>query len=203
MKYDEDTDLTLTYGKLKELLYEVQEDGVDSDGGAFSLVYENLDQFIMDKIENEKSIAICESCYNSTKLDNMNSMYANEPLITQLKRFKEYILSEDIPEWQQLIAVSGFVINVIQQLKWSDHKHLYNCDEITDEIIFAVNCYLEESFHDEFNNIRHDWEYNDTWKYKQIQSLLELSVILKDRIKNEYPKISDVLKKYFKIDIDE
>lgn len=67
MNYEEDTDLILTYGKLKELLYAVQEDGVDSDGGAFPLVYENLDQFIMDKIEDEKSIAVCESCYYSTK----------------------------------------------------------------------------------------------------------------------------------------
>lgn len=58
MKYEEDTVLILTYGKLKELLYEVQEDGVDSDGGAFSLAYENLDKFIINKIEKEKSIAV-------------------------------------------------------------------------------------------------------------------------------------------------
>lgn len=203
MKYEEDTVLTLTYGKLKELFYQIQEDGVDSDGGAFPLVYENLDQFIMDKIENEKSIEVCESCYNSTNLDNMNSMYDNEPLITQLRRFKEYILSEDIPEWQQLIAIGGFVIDVIQQLKWSEHKHLYNCNEITDEIIFAVTCYLEEPFHDEINSIWHDWEYNDTGKYTHIQSLLELTDILKDRIKDEYPQISDIIKKFFKIDIDQ
>lgn len=76
MRYEEDTVLTLTYGKLKELLYEVQEDGVDSDGGAFSLVYENLDQFIIKKIEEEKSIAVCKSCYNSTKIKK-ESVYGN------------------------------------------------------------------------------------------------------------------------------
>lgn len=58
MNYEEDTELILTFGILKELLYAVQEDGVDSDGGAFPLVYENLDQIIMNKIEKEKTIAI-------------------------------------------------------------------------------------------------------------------------------------------------
>lgn len=60
MEYNNNTVLSLTYGKLKELLYDIQEDGIDSDGGSCSLTYDDLDAFIKNEIEAEKSISVIE-----------------------------------------------------------------------------------------------------------------------------------------------
>lgn len=60
MGYNNNTVLSLTYGKLKELLYDIQKDGIDSDGGSCSLAYDDLDAFIKNEIEAEKSISVIE-----------------------------------------------------------------------------------------------------------------------------------------------
>lgn len=59
-EYNDSTVLSLTYGKLKELLYNIQEDGIDSDGGSCSLTYDDLDTFLRNEIEVEKSISVAD-----------------------------------------------------------------------------------------------------------------------------------------------
>ena len=60
MKYNDNTFLKISYGNLKELLYYIQKDGIDSDGGAWFLVFDDLDPVIENGIENEKTISVIE-----------------------------------------------------------------------------------------------------------------------------------------------
>lgn len=87
---------------------------------------------------------------------------ANEPLVELLRRFKEYVLSDDAPEWQQLIVAAGFVNEVVRLLKWSEYRTLedryekinvMSCDEIRDELMSAVNYHLEVPFEEKLNSM--------------------------------------------------
>lgn len=135
---------------------------------------------------------------------------ANEQLVEQLRKFKEYLLSEDVPEWQQLIATAGFVIDVVKLLKWSEYKRRINCseisfmtcDDICNDLMEAVTYHLEAPFADKLNSMWRDWEFNDTGKYANIKTTNEMSSIICDCLEMEYPNLLELLKKYFKIDED-
>ncbi|WP_455527796.1 hypothetical protein [Huintestinicola sp.] len=134
---------------------------------------------------------------------------ANEPLVELLRRFKEYVLSDDAPEWQQLIAAAGFVNEVVRLLKWSEYRTLedryeeinvMSCDEIRDELMSAVNYHLEVPFEEKLNSMWRDWEFNDTGKYAKFDTIDEMNNFMCDCLEIEYSNLLELEKKYFRID---
>ena len=48
----------------------------------------------------------------------INKNGQNENLVRKLKSIQLY-LDGDLPEWKQLIAIGGFIIDVIREVKWA------------------------------------------------------------------------------------
>jgi len=131
---------------------------------------------------------------------------SNEQLIEQLRKFKDYLLSEDVPTWQQLIATAGFVIDVVKMLKWSDYKGRFSFteipfmsfDDVCTEITAAVNHYIAAPFADELNAMWQDWHFNDTGKYADIETSSDMCGIIIERLEQEYPDLLEREIRYFK-----
>lgn len=153
--------------------------------------------------------------YNRDDVKCVHEGQANEQLIEQLRKFKDYLLSEDVPEWQQLIATAGFVTDVLKTLKWSKHKKIFSkyldndednssiiCDEMCVEVTAAVNHYFSLPYADELNGMWQDWYFNDTGKYADIKTISDMCGIITDRIEQKYPDLLEWEKKYFKYEED-
>lgn len=144
---------------------------------------------------------------NRDNVKCIHKEHSNQQLVEQLKKLKAYLLSEDVPEWQQLIATTGFVIDVVKLLKWSEYKTRINCseissmtcDDICDELMNAVGYHLESPFADKLNSMWQDWKFNDNGKYANINTMNEMSNIICDCLEMEYPNLLELLRKYFKI----
>lgn len=140
---------------------------------------------------------------------------ANEQLIEQLRKFKEYLLNDDVPEWQQLIATAGFVTDVLKTLKWSEHKNTFSrsldnskddpamiCEKICEEVTAAVNHHISVPFADELNGMWQDWYFNDTGKYADVETISDMLCIITERLEQEYPNVLELEKKFFKYEED-
>jgi len=149
-----------------------------------------------------------------TNRDNVMCVHegqANEQLVEKLRNFKEYLLSNDVPEWQQLIATAGFVIDVFKTLKWAEHMGAFRkslnyakdisaiiCNKVCEEVTAAVNYYISFPYADELNGMWQDWYFNDTGKYADVETTFDMLDIITDRIELEYPDLLEWEKKYFK-----
>ena len=121
---------------------------------------------------------------------------ANESLVKQLRKFKNYLLDDDVPEWQQLIAIAGFVTDTVKTLRCN------KTDEVPDEIIAAVNYELEEPYAEKLDSMWDDWNNNKTGKYAKIKTMQEMYDIICDCLEIQYPGLIELEKKYLKIDED-
>lgn len=139
---------------------------------------------------------------------------ANEKLIEKLRAFREYI-SDDMPEWKQLIVIGGFVADVIQLLKWEkkpvyhqdawdNHKYwryenekVTSCELICEEIAAAIEYEISAPYADELNAMWQDWHFNDTGKYADIKTFEDMDSIIIARIEKDYPGFEDMIKKAF------
>ena len=71
---------------------------------------------------------------------------ANVMLIEKLRSFRKYI-NEDMSDWEQLIAVGGFIADVIRLIKWDKYRKLFStssslCDASSTRVIFSATCSL-------------------------------------------------------------
>ena len=137
---------------------------------------------------------------------------ANALLIEKLKTIKNY-LNKDLPEWQQLIMLGGFVADVIKAMKWSE-KPIYNsfgndtdnwnykdknvmtCDAVIEEISASITHQLSEPFADELNEMWQDWYFNDTGKYADVKTDFDMNEIIVGRMEQEYPGITVTYEKF-------
>ena len=117
---------------------------------------------------------------------------ANKQLVEQLRKFKEYLLNDDVPEWQQLIAIAGFVTDMVKTLRCN------KTDEIYYEITAAVNYELEEPYAEKLNSMWDDWNNDKTGKYAKINTMQEMYDIICDCREIQYPGLIEMEKKYFK-----
>lgn len=130
---------------------------------------------------------------------------ANEGLVKKLRKFKEYLLNDDVPEWQQLIATAGFVMDVVNELKWKEHAEYHGtsercvmeADDVFDEIMAAVNYELEKPYYKKLDSMWDDWNNNKTGKYAKINTMQEMLDIICDCLEIEYPGLIELEKKYF------
>lgn len=132
----------------------------------------------------------------------------NEKLVRKLQSFRSY-LNEDLPEWKQLIALGGFVIDVIRELKWEeqpefsrsgfqfDKKPIMTCDEVCDGISSAVDNHILAPLADELNAMWSDWNCMKTEKYKNVQTIDEMERIIFARLEQTYPGIEKWVRHYF------
>lgn len=139
---------------------------------------------------------------------------SNFALVEKLREVRNYI-KEDVPEWQQLVTVGGFVIDVIKQLKWNeqpkfskrnlrcDEKPVMNCDEICEGITSAINHYLSVPYADEFNAAWQDWYFERTDKYANVETIWDMYDIVCEQLEQKYPGILELEKKLFYSDIEE
>lgn len=139
---------------------------------------------------------------------------SNLALVEKLREVRNYI-KEDVPEWQQLIIVGGFVIDVIKELKWNeqpkfsksnlkcDEKPVMSCDEICEGVTSAVNHYLSVPYADEFNAAWEDWYFDDTGKYANVETIWDMYDVINEKFEQKYPKVLELEKKYFYSDIEE
>lgn len=141
---------------------------------------------------------------------------ANEALIEKLKKVKEYI-KDDMPEWLQLIAIGGFVADVVKMLKWDDFKRVYNPwhspgtstkmnmmtkDEIIEEIWTAIDYHINAPYADELNSIWQDWNTGTEYQFKA-KTTSDVSDVILDRMEIYHPGFLEAAEKYFKLsDID-
>lgn len=142
---------------------------------------------------------------------------ANEALVEKLKSFKEYI-SEDMTEWVQLIAVGGFVADVIKLIDWKKrindwHDYWYNCrsskndiiekiiDDIIEEIWTAIDYDLNAPYADELNAIWHNWN-TDTDYMPEKKTVTDVSDAIIERMEVYHPGLIEAAKKYFFPDCD-
>lgn len=138
---------------------------------------------------------------------------ANTCLIEKLKEFKSY-LNEDLPEWQQLIMLGGFVADVIKTMKWSEKpiyknsvdnfknwdykdKNVMTCEAIIEEISAAINHQLSLPIADELNKMWQDWYFKDTEKYVHVETSFDMNEIIVNRLEQEYPDITKIEEKFF------
>lgn len=133
---------------------------------------------------------------------------ANEELVKKLMCFKEYI-NDDLPEWKQLIAIGGFVANVVKLLKWSEHKRSYQkrignyadgelmtCDEICEEIWIAINYSFNAPYMDELNTIWSEWN-TDQSKYPEAKTVEDICDVIAARMEQVYPGLVETADEYF------
>jgi len=137
---------------------------------------------------------------------------ANEALIEKLKSIKEYI-SNDMPEWLQLIAVGGFVVDIVRLLKWDDHKRVYNPwhysepsnkmnmmtkDEIIEEIWTAIDYHINEPYAEELNTIWHNWN-TDTKYMPNEKTTDDISDVIINIMETHHPGFLEAAEKYFRL----
>lgn len=144
---------------------------------------------------------------------------ANAPLIEKLKNIKNY-LNEDLPEWQQLILLGGFVADVIKTMKWSEkpiyknsvddfknwdykEKNVMTCEAVIEEISAAINHQLSLPIADELNKMWQDWYFKDTEKYIDVKTSSDMSEIIVNRLEQEYPELTKIEEKFFYSDDSE
>lgn len=118
----------------------------------------------------------------------------NNALIEKLKSFKTYI-NNDLPEWKQLIAIGGFVADVISELKWGEHTDKMSYDEIWKQITGAITYHLSAPYADELNAMWRDWEFKETDKYIKIEKRSDMCNIINGRLEQEYPGIVEWINK--------
>lgn len=143
---------------------------------------------------------------------------ANEELVKKLLSIKEY-LNDDIPQWQQLIAIGGFVADVIKLLKWSEKpvyrttvnnftdwdykdKNVMTCEDIRDEIWIAINYHFNEPYADELNKIWSEWN-TDVNKYPEVKTVEDICDVISERMDKVYPGLVEMADKYFRFSKDE
>lgn len=132
---------------------------------------------------------------------------ANEELVAKLMSFKEYI-SDDLPEWKQLIAIGGFVADVVKLLKWSEYKRSYHsrigytngevmtCDEICEDIWTAIDYHFNSPYADELNTIWRDWNTDES-KYPEAKTVEDIYDVIIARMEQVYPELAKTAEKYF------
>lgn len=133
---------------------------------------------------------------------------ANKELVAKLMSFKEYI-NDELPEWKQLIAIGGFVADVIKLLKWSEHKRSYRnnfgdyadgavmtCDEICEEIWTAIDYSFNAPYADELNAIWSDWNTDES-KYPEANTVEDICDVIAAQMEQVYPGIIEMAKDYF------
>ena len=136
-------------------------------------------------------------CHGDTLMEKLSmdkcvhDELANEQLVGQLRKFREYLLCNDAPEWQQLIAVAGFVTDTVKTLRCN------KTDEIHDEIIAAVNYELEKPYAEKLNSMWDDWNFNRTGKYANVKTVQEMLDIICDCLEIEYPGLMECEKRFF------
>lgn len=118
----------------------------------------------------------------------------NNALIEKLKSFKTYI-NNDLPEWKQLIAIGGFVADVISELKWREHTDKISYDEIREQLTGAITYHLSAPYADELNAMWRDWEFKETDKYIKIEKRSDMCNIINGRLEQEYPGIVEWINK--------
>lgn len=137
----------------------------------------------------------------------INKNGQNENLVRKLKSIQLY-LDGDLPEWKQLIAIGGFIIDVIRELKWAeqplfskmgeiDKEPVMTYSEIYNEILYAVNQHLLVPLADELNLIWHEWNEGKTKKYQDIQNIEEMDCFLFTVIEKMYPGIEQWMRYYY------
>ena len=136
---------------------------------------------------------------------------ANEALIDKLKSFKEYI-NDDMPDWLQLIAIGGFVADVVRLLKWNDYERVYNPwhspdtsrmsmmkrDEIIEEIWTAIDYHINAPYADELNTIWHNWN-TDTEYMPNEKTTTDVSDVIINIMETHHPGLLEAAEKYFKL----
>lgn len=144
---------------------------------------------------------------------------ANAPLIEKLKTIKNY-LNDDLPEWQQLIMLGGFVADVVKTMKWSEKpiyksfgndtenwtykdKNVMTCDAVIEEISAAINHQLSVPIEDELNEMWQDWYFEDTEKYAHVDTISDMNEIIVNRLEQKYPEITKIEEKFFYSDDSE
>ena len=156
----------------------------------------------MDNIKREEIKAVHDVC-------------RNDELISKLREVKEYI-NNDLPEWQQLIMIGGFVAEIIKTLKWTDKpkfraanrfestemwryhdQNVMTCEDICESIVSAIDYELASPIADELNDMLRDWEFGDSGKYKDISTHTEMSDLIMARLEKDYPGMESLLRKYF------
>lgn len=137
----------------------------------------------------------------------------NESLVNRLKSFKAYI-NDDIPEWQQLMAIGGFVMDVIRCLKWSeqpvfsksefqcDERPVMSCDEICDEISAAIDNHIIAPYANELNEMFQDWNLQKTDRFKDIKNIEEMDELLWERLLQHFPNLLECVKQYYGWEVD-
>lgn len=131
-------------------------------------------------------------------MDNYNIIHKeqeNKTLILKLLSFKDYI-SNELPEWKQLIAIAGFISVVIRELNWSDQTAQMSYDEIWEQIAGAITYHLSEPYADELNEMWRDWELRETDRYTNIHTRSDMCNIINSRLEQEYPGIVTWINKY-------
>ena len=137
----------------------------------------------------------------------INKNGQNENLVRKLKSIQLY-LDGDLPEWKQLIAIGGFIIDVIRELKWAeqplfskmgeiDKEPFMTYSEMYNEILYAVNQHLLVPLADELNLIWHEWNEGKTKKYQDIQNIEEMDCFLFTVIEKMYPGIEQWMRYYY------
>lgn len=137
---------------------------------------------------------------------------ANEALIEKLKSFKEYI-SNDMPEWLQLIAVGGFVADIVRLLRWDDYKRVYNPwhysepsnkmnmmtkDEMIEEIWTAIDYHINEPYAEELNTIWHNWNTDAAYMPNE-KTTDDISDVIINIMETHHPGFLEAAEKYFRL----
>ena len=124
---------------------------------------------------------------------------ANEKLVEELKKFRNYIFSSEQrkhePEWKQLYAIGGFVVNVVKALKWE--MSAYTFYDIWTEIQKAIDYTLSSPYADELNSMWQDYHTGKTNKYDNVENVWEMYNIIFDKLEKRYPGLEETVKKYF------
>lgn len=135
---------------------------------------------------------------------------ANDKLIEKLKSFKSLAKELDtLNEWEQLIAIGGFVADVVRLLKWEKHTkeyrdknlwydqkaNLMTYNDISEEILTAIDTHLNLPYADELNAIWRKWNTDDTY-LPEVKREDVIDIIV-DKLEENYPELLSIIDKYF------
>lgn len=140
----------------------------------------------------------------------------NASLVEKLKSFREYILNDGEPEWKQIIAIGGFVADVVKLLKWTEkpvydcrgsytsylynNEHVMSCEDIIASLWQAIDYTFQSPHADEFNAMWQDFHFNNTGKFADVETMDEMYDIFTAKIEEEYPQFMETVLKYWHFD---
>ena len=135
---------------------------------------------------------------------------ANVMLIEKLRSFRKYI-NEDMSDWEQLIAVGGFIADVIRLIKWDKYRKLFStssscgtyavgntmtCSDIIKELWTAIDYEINSPHADELNTIWNKWN-SDVNYFHDIENISDIYEVIISKMEEYHPGFMNCADTYF------